>query len=305
MNLGFRKKKPVPENKVSSGHPLTWENVYIRKTPETILARVDPNDRLNVIALRPTEQNKNLFCIYERDDSFIRVFFIPALVQALRRGDSIIVCTGNQKLGDRARQICLDNNRSYIEPKDIMNDSAGTRVLNGNCMIVLDMRERNDPLYTLFCDAMRSGALDHGSIHVMIDDLSSFPASEAVIYHTVTTQARWTLGCTSVGRFFEHYGRETAEAIMHRCMTHILFSFTGEADAMYFAKRVGRPVCPPSDRLYICTGRGRFPTEAYKFDPQAMAFSFAEDLDEGTVLEGGEADADAKTEQHGGFDGAY
>ena len=144
MNLDFLRKKKSNlrcEQPFSCDHPLSWETVYIRRTNETILGRSSLDDMFNVIALRQTEQNKNLFCMYKRDDGFVQNFFVPALVQSLRRGDSIIVCTCDDSLGQQAQKLCLDNNRSYIEPKDIMNSHAGTRVLTGNCMIVLNPNE--------------------------------------------------------------------------------------------------------------------------------------------------------------------
>lgn len=265
--------------------PLPWQIAYIRKTDETILGRPSPDDIFNVIVLRPSEQNKNVFCMYEKDDSFMENFFVPALVQALRRGDSLVICTSDTEFAEKAKQLCLDNNRNLLEPGNILRENVGSKVLSGNCMAVLNPKEEKDPLYAIFCDAMYSGALDKGGLHVMIDDVSSLPVSEAVIYHTVTTQARWTIGCTSVESFFSLYTQQTAETVMHRCMTHLIYDLTGEAEARYFAKRAGQSVCPPADRVYICAGRGRYPTLAYKFNPKALAFQYATELDEGIDVE--------------------
>ena len=280
MNRFSQMEKGKCISPISLGLPLPWENIYIRKTNETILARMSPDDRFNVIAFRPTEANKNLFCKYVAGDTFIPWFFIPALVQALRRGENVIVYTGCEALAKQAEQICLDNNRSYIEVHDLMKDGIGTKILTGNCMAVISPVENTDPLHTIFCDAMQSGALDKGNFHVMIDDLGQLPASEAVAYHTVTTQARWTLCCTDINAFFQRYGKENAESIMHRCVTHILYGLNDEKEAEYFAERIHQTACLPQDQLYICVGRGRYPTAAWKFDPCAFAFQLEEALDQ-------------------------
>lgn len=259
---------------------LPWESVYVRQTNETILARMSPDDIFNVIALRPAESNKNLFCKYVEGDKFIPWFFIPALVQALRRSENIIVYTGCEAVAEQAKQICLGNNRSYVEVHDLMQDGIGTKILTGNCMAVVSPVENADPLHTIFCDAMQSGALDKGNLHIMIDDLCQLPASEAVAYHTVTTQARWTICCTDVNAFFQQYGKENAESIMHRCVTHILYGLNDEREAKYFTERIHRTACLPQDQLYICVGRGRYPTAAWRFDPGAFAFPLEEVLDQ-------------------------